>query len=178
MTQEQRLVARVKEAAYRAGFDAVGICDLRPIERGALDPWLAAGYAGSMGYMHRQALRRARPAEIVPGAQRAVVVLKNCYQHDIAPATPRRARVARYAWGEDYHRVVGDQLGDLALALIELGSTPALTRSYVDAGPVPERELAQRAGLGWIAKSTMLIHSAVAPLRRATKPAPWSDSSG
>jgi epoxyqueuosine reductase len=204
MTRRQRPAGQVKEAAYRAGFDAVGICALRPIERGALGRWLAAGYAASMRYMYRQAALRERPEDIVCGCRRAVVVLKNYWrlptprpgriargssttEYPERPNTPLRpalargerkggssntaesllanenlrqgaGRVARYAWGEDYHRVVGDQLARLAAGLVELGSTPALTRWYVDAGPVPERELAQRAGLGWIGKNTMLIH--------------------
>lgn len=150
------LADRVKAAARELGFDAVGICDLRPIERDALDRWLEAGYAGTMRYMHRQAARRREPQRIVPGGRRAVVVLKNHFRTDAEPAAT--ARVARYAWGEDYHRVLGDALAGLAQALIRLGSTPQVTRWYVDAGPVPERELAARAGLGWIAKNTMLIH--------------------
>ena len=149
--------ARVKAAARTAGFDAVGICDLRPVERTALRDWLARGYAGSMRYLHRQAARRQQPQRIVTGARRAIVVLKNYYQ-GAHPAPASTAQIARYAWGEDYHRVLGEQLADLATALIALGSTPEHTRCYVDAGPVPERELAQRAGLGWIAKNTMHIH--------------------
>jgi len=154
---ERELADRVKTAARAAGFDAVGICDLRPVERQTLRDWLEAGYAASMRYMHRQATRRQRPADIVPGCRRAVVVLKN---HHVQARNPEEGvgRVARYAWGEDYHRVLGDQLTRLTAALIELGSAPELTRWYVDAGPLPERELAQRAGLGWIAKNTMLIH--------------------
>ena len=147
---------RAKAAARAAGFDAAGICDLRPVEREALLDWLARGYAGSMAYLHRQAARRQQPQSVAPGCGRAVVVLKNYYQP--LPASHRsRARVARYAWGEDYHRVVGDQLATLAAALVRMGSSRPHTRWYVDAGPVPERELAQRAGLGWIAKNTMLI---------------------
>ena len=140
------------------GFDAVGICDLTPVERGALRDWLERGYAATMGYMHRQAPQRQEPARIVPGSARAVVVLKSYY----APAPPAAARaagrVARYAWGEDYHRVLGDKLTALAQVLVGLGANPDATRCYVDAGAVPERELAQRAGLGWMAKNTMLIH--------------------
>jgi len=148
--------AQAKAAARAAGFDAVGICDLRPVERDALLDWLARGHAGSMTYLHRQARRRQRPQSIAPGCRRAVVVLMN--YHQPLPAAHRpQTRVARYAWAEDYHRVVGDQLAALAAALIDMGSSREHTRCYVDAGPVAERELAQRAGLGWIAKNTMLI---------------------
>jgi epoxyqueuosine reductase len=148
---------RVKRRALALGFDDAGVCDLRPIERAALDRWLAGGHAGAMAYMHRQARRRREPARIVAGATRAVVVLKSYFQNDrLAGAAP--ARVARYAWGEDYHRVVGERLAQLAEEVLSLGGNPARTRCYVDAGPVPERELAARAGLGWMAKNTMLIH--------------------
>jgi len=151
------LTERVKAASQVAGFDAVGICDLRPIERNTLQRWLAAGYAASMRYLHRQASKRQEPAKIAPGCHRAVVVLKNYYRS--SEDRPEAAgRISRYARGEDYHHVMGDQLAALADALVELGSTRERTRCYADAGPVPERELAQRAGLGWIAKNTMLVH--------------------
>lgn len=155
-TVRQRTV-EARSAALAIGFDAVGVCGLRPIERPALENWLREGLAASMTYMHRQASRRRDPQRIAPDARRAVVALKSYFQPDPSEQPPQ-VRVARYAWGEDYHRVVGDMLRDLADRLVSLGSSPAATRWYVDAGPVPERELAQRAGLGWIAKNTMLIH--------------------
>lgn len=147
----------VKAAAEALGFHAVGICDLAPIERDALRRWLARGHAATMGYLPRQAARRMAPATIVPGAMRAVMVLES-YHHPTPPPAPGAPRVAQYAWGEDYHRVLDERLAQLAETLIALGATRAATRAYVDAGPVPERELAQRAGLGWLAKNTMLIH--------------------
>jgi epoxyqueuosine reductase len=148
---------RLKRSARALGFDAAGVCDLRPIGRPALDEWLARGCAGSMDYMRRQAPRRRAPERIVEGARCAVVVLKSYFQDDPHPCAAE-AQVARYAWGEDYHRVIGDGLSRLAEEVLALGGSPRSTRWYVDAGPVPERELAQRAGLGWIAKNTMLIH--------------------
>jgi epoxyqueuosine reductase len=146
----------IRAAARGLGFDAVGICDLAPVDRGALRRWLDAGHAGSMAYLHRQAIKREQPARIVPAATHAVVVLAT-YHHPTPPPASA-ARVAQYAWGEDYHRVLGERLAALREALIDLGARPQATRAYVDAGPVPERELAQRAGLGWIAKNTLLIH--------------------
>jgi epoxyqueuosine reductase len=157
MDDERRLADGAKAAALDAGFDAAGVCGLAPIARGALEEWLARGYAASMRYMHKQAARRAAPQKIVPVARSAVVVLKGYHQPDPYEGKPA-ARVARYAWGEDYHRVLETKLRRFCAGLIELGSSPASTLWYVDAGPVPERELAARAGLGWIAKNTMLIH--------------------
>src|SRR4029453_16750422 len=110
-----------------------------------------------MQYMHRQAPKRQEPERIAVGATRALVVLKRYFAPAPSDVTSR-ALVARYAWGEDYHRVLGSTLAALADELIALGADRDATRWYVDAGPVPERELAQRAGLGWIAQNTMLIH--------------------
>jgi epoxyqueuosine reductase len=149
------LSSSVKAHAAELGFLACGITDTRPIAHGdRLDAWLARGYAGTMRYLHRQAKRRKNPGLNVPDALAIVVVLENYYQPD--EASDRMApRVARYARGEDYHRVTGRRLDDLAAFLETLGARVA--HPYVDAGPVPERELAHRAGLGWIGKNTMLI---------------------
>jgi epoxyqueuosine reductase len=152
----QTLAAAAKSAALALGFEAAGVCDLAPFADGALRRWLDAGYAATMAYLPRQAARREAPARIVPGAARALVVLLS-YQHP-QPAAAGDARVAQYAWGEDYHRVVADKLAALREQLLALGAQADATRAYVDAGPVPERALAQRAGLGWLAKNTMLIH--------------------
>ncbi len=149
----------VKRRAMALGFDAVGIATLGPnVHATALDAWLAAGYAGTMTYLHRQAEKRKDPARIMPGARVAVVTLTNYFHGSTAAAAAPagRARVAQYAWSGDYHRVVGARLARLARAIADV-APGASTRCYVDAGPVPERDLAQRAGLGWIGKNTMLI---------------------
>jgi epoxyqueuosine reductase len=156
VSPEARALA-VKAEARRLGFLACGITTLGPAPHaGALDTWLARGYAGNMRYLHRQARRRKQPSLIEPGATRAVVVLDN-YYHRLRPTKP--PFVARYARGADYHHVTARRLERLADFLREGGARVA--RGYVDAGPVPERELAQRAGLGWIGKNTMLIRPGV-----------------
>jgi epoxyqueuosine reductase len=147
----------LKRRAAELGFSAVGIAPLERNPHAAeLDRWLANGHAGTMRYLHRQAAKRKDPRRIMPGAKSAVVALTN-YFHGGAAASADRGRVAQYAWSPDYHRVLGDRLERLADAMRELipGST---TRCYVDAGPVPERELAQLAGLGWIGKNMMVIN--------------------
>ena len=145
----------LKACAAELGFLACGVTDPSPTPHGdRLDTWLARGYAGTMRYLHRQARRRKDPRLIVPEARSVVVVLDNYYGGDPlgGGTTPK---VARYARGEDYHRVTARRLERLAAFLTQRGAR--LARAYSDAGPVPERELAQRAGLGWIGKNTMLV---------------------
>ena len=159
--EASRTTVAVKRRALELGFDAVGIATLEPnAHADELHRWLEAGYAGTMTYMARQADMRAHPARIMPDAQVAVVTLTNYFHGSPHPAaTPRGsapARVAQYAWSTDYHLVLGRRLERLAGAICEL-VPGARTRCFVDAGPVPERELAQRAGLGWIGKNTVLI---------------------
>src|SRR6184192_3426472 len=150
----------VKRRGLALGFDAVGIATLEPSAHVAeLDRWLAAGYAGTMTYLHRQAEKRKHPVRIMPGARVAVVTLTNYFHGSTDPGRKpgeRRGRVAQYAWSSDYHLVLGRRLERLATAIREI-VPGAKSRCYVDAGPVPERELAQRAGLGWIGKNMMLI---------------------
>ena len=154
----------VKRRALEMGFAAVGVASLEPNAHGAqLDRWLEGGYAGTMTYLHRQAEKRKNPALIMPDARVAVVTLTN-YFHGaadrgdpgLAPGVSTSGKVAQYAWSADYHRVLGKRLARLAAAIGEI-VPGAKSRCYVDAGPVPERELAQRAGLGWIGKNMMLI---------------------
>jgi epoxyqueuosine reductase len=142
----------VKRRGTGLGFAAVGITTLEGNAHAAeLDRWLAAGHAGSMTYLQRQAEKRKDPRRIMPEARAAVVTLTN-YYHGSAGGP-----VAQYAWSSDYHDVLGARLEKLAAAIAAV-APGARTRCYVDAGPVPERELAQRAGLGWIGKNMMLIH--------------------
>jgi epoxyqueuosine reductase len=149
------LTELVKDRARELGFVACGVTHPGPTAHGdRLDDWLAKGYAGTMRYLHRQARRRKDPRLILPEARSVVVVLDNYYtpddEEDRSPP-----RIAKYARGEDYHRVTRRRLEALAEFLRSQGAR--LTHSFTDAGPVPERELAQRAGLGWIGKNTMLI---------------------
>lgn len=150
--------AEVKAEAERIGFVACGIAPLEPSRRAdALDRWLARGYAGVMGYLPRQARKRKDPRTIMPGARTAVVVLEN-----YAPTADERSRsddafhVASYARGMDYHIVTHGRLHRLSEWMKARGA--AVAHTWVDDGPVPERELAERAGLGWVGKNTMLIH--------------------
>ncbi len=148
----------VKAEASRIGFIAVGIAPLTPSVRGdALDRWLAAGHAGTMRYLHRQARRRKDPALATPGATTAVVVLDNyAAPADERPAPDDAFRVAAYARGMDYHVVTHGRLHRLAEWMKANGA--AIAHTWVDDGPIPERELAERAGLGWIGRNTMLIN--------------------
>ena len=148
------LAAAVKRRAEEIGFVACGITDPSPVDDGGgLDRWLAGGYAGVMRYLHRQARKRKDPRLIIAGANSVVVVLDNYYNGESDPGPP--PKVARYARGEDYHRVTRERLEPLADLLRTHGARIAHT--FVDSGPVPERALALRAGLGWIGKNTMLI---------------------
>lgn len=145
--------------ARSLGFVACGVASLEPSRRAdALDAWLKAGYGGTMRYLHRRAAKRKRPGDIVPGAKVAVVVLENYLpagSWGAGELARQGIKVAKYARGEDYHRVLQRRLGLLAKWLKEQGARVA--HPWADDGPVPERELAQRAGLGWIGKNTMLI---------------------
>jgi epoxyqueuosine reductase len=148
------LAALVKRRAQELGFVACGITDPSPVEDGGwLDRWLASGYAGVMRYLHRQARKRKDPRLILPDARSVVVVLDNYFDGDPDPGPP--PRVARYARGADYHRVTRERLEPLADLLRSQGAR--LAHTFADSGPVPERALALRAGLGWIGKNTMLI---------------------
>lgn len=149
----------VKEWARQAGFLACGVTDLGPnAHADALDRWLAAGYGGTMRYIHRQARKRKQPALVDADARCAIVVLDN-YYYDDSLQNREPPKVAKYARGKDYHDTMGERLEQLASRLREAGATH--TRCYVDAGPISERELARRAGLGWIGKNAMLIRPGV-----------------
>jgi len=152
------LAAAAKTAARALGFEACGVTDIAsaPAAIVALDAWLAAGRHGEMRYMERQAPTRRDPGHAWQEARSAVVVLHNYYQSTADPP-PGRGRIARYALGEDYHNVMHAKLTTLGDGLLAAAGTGAY-RVFVDAGPLPERELARRAGLGWFGKNTMLIH--------------------
>lgn len=150
--------AATKRRAAELGFAACGVTDLSPLPHAnALDRWLELDMAGTMRYMHRQAARRKQPATIVPGATTAVVVTRNYFTDDPDETPGDAGKVAKYARGADYHSALRQPLDDLAEFIRSTDAECSVAKPFVDAGPVPERELAQRAGIGWIGKNTMLI---------------------
>ena len=159
------LSARIRARAQEMGFDDVGIAPVRPgAHVGAYDRWLALGMHGEMGYLAREdaVAKRHDAAVLVPGARSAVVVALHYDPRGAADdgedtADASRGIVARYARNDDYHELMKERL----IALQDwIGEelVPVGGRAYVDTGAVLERELAQRAGLGWHGKNTMLIH--------------------
>jgi epoxyqueuosine reductase len=152
----------VKAEAASLGFDLCGIAPAASFpELGFLAEWLARGYAGEMHYMHRGAERRADVRAVLPSA-RSVISLAVVYNarrpYSTENADPGRAAIARYAWGDDYHEVIGQQLEALLQRLLARAGDTFEARAYVDTGPVQERVYAQRAGLGWVGKNTCLIN--------------------
>ena len=146
----------VREKAIELGFDLVGFAPAGPTPRANtfLD-WLGAGYAGEMAYLAREPDKRADPRNVLPGA-RTVIVVGLSYdtqavQMDVLQ-DPSRGRIARYAWGLDYHDVMTPKLRELG----EFVSRES--RAYVDTGPVMERAWAEACGLGFIGKNTCLIN--------------------
>ncbi len=151
--------------ARELGFASLGVADvdLSSAEPG-LQAWLDAGFHGEMDYMARHGTKRARPAELVSGTVRAIMVALEYAPHDPgwlgaargALADDRRAYVSRYALGRDYHKVVRARLQRLADRIqAQIGAFGY--RVFCDSAPVMEVELARRAGIGWRGKHTLLI---------------------
>ena len=152
----------IKAKARECGFDACGIAPAADHpELRFFSEWLRRGYAGSMTYLNRSAKKRADVRHVLPSAQ-SVIVTATVYNTDqpysVASHDPDRAAIARYAWGDDYHDVIGRRLESLLDWMRAAHHEPFEARPYVDTGPIQERVYAQHAGLGWIGKNTCVIH--------------------
>jgi epoxyqueuosine reductase len=159
---DRRLVLReqITTAATALGFDLVGVTSAAPLAHGGrLHAWVAQGFAGEMGYMSRDVARRVDPSRVLPDVCSIIVLGMNYYTSPGVPeASPGRGWIARYAWGQDYHAALGDKLKALVGFIREVEGADVQARWYVDTGPILERELAWRAGLGWPGKNTNLIN--------------------
>ena len=155
------LGAFVRAQALALGFDMVGIARVTESAHGEFyRDWIAAGRHGAMDYLARPdaVARRTTPNAVHAELTSAIVVALNYFSEEAA-ADPSTGIVARYARGRDYHKVIKSKLLALLRAIeAHAGRELPLARAYVDTGPVLERELAQRAGLGWFGRNTMLIH--------------------
>jgi epoxyqueuosine reductase len=165
-----RLTDFVVERARALGFDLCGVAraeDFPELER--LPEWLERGYAGEMRYLADS--RRASPAVAMPGARSVIVCAINyntahpLSTESAASIEAGRGWISRYAWGEDYHRVLLEKLEALIAELRQKTRGAAAegfeARAYVDTGPIVERVAATHAGLGWLAKNTCLINSEI-----------------
>lgn len=154
-TLEERLL----DEARRVGFDLAGIApaaDADGFDR--LRDWLEQGHAGAMDYLHRHAEARRHPRSIFPTVRAVVMVALNyAPAAQASPAADFPARIARYAQGADYHRVVRERLR-LVGAWLRRQRPEVWGRVVVDTAPLLERDFARRAGLGWVGKNTMLLH--------------------
>ncbi|MEO7454662.1 MAG: tRNA epoxyqueuosine(34) reductase QueG [Gemmatimonadaceae bacterium] len=149
--------ARLAKAhAFALGFDLVGITTLGPMATAAsFDEWIAAGRAGTMDYLARGAAKRRDSRLPKTGTTHAIVVALDYGGKE--PSGP----VARYARGDDYHDVMESRLRGLLARLSEDEGREVLGKPYVDTGPLLERDLARRAGLGWFGKNTNLLNPAL-----------------
>jgi epoxyqueuosine reductase len=158
----ERLKQTLISRALALGFDSCRIARLgSPPHAEAFRGWLEQGHAGEMHWMERGAEKRIDPQQVLPGACSIVVVALNYW---LGPGDRQfakrgdeggvRGKIARYAWGDDYHDVMPRKLEQLSDLLTQLGGKQ---KCYVDTGPVLERDHAAEAGVGWHGKSTMLV---------------------
>jgi epoxyqueuosine reductase len=179
MTSSSTLVSQIKAQAQVLGFDTVGVARVHPstldvtplsdLKRSEpnslplttrlwnrLTHWLEQRYHGTMLWMERNPQRRADPTKVLPGCQSMIVVGMNYYTDHVPDETHQAGRIARYAWGNDYHDFMKNRLKELE-EFIHKQIPGIQTRSYVDTGPIMEKAWAQEAGIGWIGKHTNVV---------------------
>ena len=152
----------VKQRASELGFSLVGITTPEPPPHHVTyQAWIDSGHHAQMNYLaHPDAIEKRRdPRKILPECQ-SIIVTGTCYDASMT-GTNADFQVAGYALGEDYHAILRERLHELVSALEQRSGRSIKHRIYTDTGPLLERELAQRAGLGWIGKNTCLIHPAL-----------------
>jgi epoxyqueuosine reductase len=150
----------IEQEARRLGFSLAGFTTPEPPPHlHAWRNWLDRGQHGSMNYMTDP--RRADPRLLLPECKTILVLAIRYPDPKLAPRAEGpgpHGRIAAYAWGADYHNILPEKLEALAAFIAQQADGPVTSRWYTDTGPLLERELAQRAGLGWIGKNTCLIH--------------------
>ncbi len=161
--QLQTLAQRIKTWGQELGFQQVGITDtdLQQHEQW-LRQWLRERYHGSMQYMQAHGNKRSRPAELIDGTVRVISVRLNYLPADTQALqvlnNPQQAFISRYALGRDYHKLMRKRLAGLAKKIESFTADTYNYRAFVDSAPVLERALAEKAGLGWIGKNTLLLN--------------------
>ncbi|WP_020407573.1 tRNA epoxyqueuosine(34) reductase QueG [Hahella ganghwensis] len=159
------LAKNIKSWALELGFQQCGITDVDLGEHAEhFQQWLAKGYHGTMSYMETHGSKRYRPDELVPGTLRVISLRMDYWPEqdqaknaEAALSEDQTAYVSRYTLGRDYHKLIRKRLAHLAERITQKIDSSQY-RVFVDSAPVLERALAQKAGLGWIGKNTLLIN--------------------
>jgi epoxyqueuosine reductase len=157
----EHLKALIKKQALAAGFDLAGVTTPEPPPHfDVYQAWLGAGHHGEMQYLatDRALERRRDPRLIFPECRSILVLASNYLTPPVVNAPHSNPGIAAYAQGDDYHDVFQERLARLVTRIEEQVGRPIAHRSYTDTGPLLERELAQRSGIGWIGKNTCLIN--------------------
>ncbi|NWF64901.1 MAG: tRNA epoxyqueuosine(34) reductase QueG [Chloroflexi bacterium] len=161
MFNKYELTQAIKDKARQLGFTLAGVTSFAPPAHfDIFETWLAAKHHATMEYLasERSRLRRADPSLILPEGK-SILVLALPYDRQAEGGMQKAEfKVAAYALGNDYHEVILPKLKEIVQFIEEQVGHPVPSRYYTDTGPILERELAQRAGLGWIGKNSMLIH--------------------
>ncbi|MEQ8625166.1 MAG: tRNA epoxyqueuosine(34) reductase QueG [Vicingaceae bacterium] len=149
---------KIKSKAYDLGFDFVGISKARRLNKDAdrLEEWLKIEGNAKMGYMENHFEKRVDPRKLVEGCKSVVSLLYN-YHSKQTQTDIEAPKIAKYAYGEDYHFVVRERLNEL-LAYIQAEIGEVEGRGFVDSAPVLDRAWARESGLGWVGKNSMLIN--------------------
>jgi epoxyqueuosine reductase len=153
----EEIKARLVAFSRQLGFESCRVAACAPPPHlNEFSAWLKDGAAGEMSYMERGEDKRSDPKKVLPGARSIVVLALNYFQGGAAhwAAATATGRIARYAWGDDYHDLIAAKLDKIDIFLREFGGRQ---KCYVDTGPILERDHAAQAGIGWHGKSTMLI---------------------
>ncbi len=160
MVSQQKQTDFIKATAKELGFSYCGIAKAEFLEDEAprLEEWLKRGYHGSMSYLENHFDKRLDPTRLVHGAKSVISLVYNYYpEKDLAQENSGDLKIAKYAYGEDYHFVIKDKLKNFLITIQEeIGDVSG--RAFVDSAPVHERAWAQKSGLGWIGKNSLLLN--------------------
>jgi epoxyqueuosine reductase len=157
-SQQERYARIIKQQAKALGFDYCGIAkaEFLEVEAPRLEAWLNKNYHGQMAYMANHFDKRLDPRLLVEGAKAVVSLVYNYYPEERLPDGPDDLKIAKYAYGQDYHQVIKDKLTEFLENLrLEIGEING--RAFVDSAPVMERQWAQKAGIGWLGKNSLLL---------------------
>ena len=159
MKTSDKNASNIKSTAKALGFEFCGIAKAGFLEDEAprLETWLNQNYQGEMAYLANHFDKRLDPTKLVEGARTVVSLAYNYFPKRTLPENKEDIKLAKYAYGEDYHLVIRDKLNSfLEILRNEIGEING--RAFVDSAPVMERQWAQKAGIGWIGKNSLLLN--------------------